>query len=302
MKKMIVFSLVVLLGLGLLSGCSKNEPDRDADLDSGSDMALDQGGAGRENEEWMSADRARDLVQVWLDEHPEMATPYEPTTIGDLYEEIYRYKEEPYYRFSLNGYYWVEILVHPVTGELLCLVTEEADEPVAPTIEILEDYYERYYGEDLDEEGALEMDKKYEKLSDKELKERLTEIQYKVTQENATERPFTSPLNENEQEGIYVDIVSGEPLFSSRDKFDAGCGWPSFTQPLEGKHVIEKEDYSHGMSRVEVRSKFGDSHLGHVFTDGPRDQGGLRYCINGASLRFIPKEKMEEEGYGQYLE
>lgn len=146
------------------------------------------------------------------------------------------------------------------------------------------------------------MENKYKKASDSELRERLTDIEYRVTQKDATERPFSSPLNENELEGIYVDIVTGEPLFSSKDKFDAGCGWPSFTQPLEEDHVLEKEDYSLGMSRVEVRSKYGDSHLGHVFTDGPRDKGGLRYCINGASLRFIPRDKMEEEGYGQYLD
>lgn len=141
----------------------------------------------------------------------------------------------------------------------------------------------------------------YEKPSKKELKEKLSEISYKVTQENATERPFTSEYDKFSQDGIYVDIVSGEPLFSSKDKYDAGCGWPSFTKPIEKENIKEKKDLSHMMIRTEVRSKHGDSHLGHVFTDGPKKEGGLRYCINGAALRFIPKDRLEEEGYGEYL-
>lgn len=143
-------------------------------------------------------------------------------------------------------------------------------------------------------------DKKYIKPSREDLIERLSPIQYKVTQENATERPFSNDYDKNFEDGIYVDIVSGEVLFSSKDKFDAGCGWPSFTKPLEA-NLIEKRDLSHGMVRTEVRSKNADSHLGHVFPDGPKDRGGLRYCINGASLRFIKKEEMEKEGYGEYL-
>ena len=142
---------------------------------------------------------------------------------------------------------------------------------------------------------------KYEKPSKEELMKKLSPIQYKVTQENGTEKPFTHEYNENFEEGIYVDIVSGEPLFSSRDKFDAGCGWPSFTKSLENENIIEKKDTPHWMIRTEVRSKNADSHLGHVFPDGPKDKGGLRYCINGASLRFIKKEDMEKEGYGDYL-
>lgn len=145
------------------------------------------------------------------------------------------------------------------------------------------------------------MSEKYIKPPHDEIKLKLNDIQYGVTQENATERPFTSDLNMNNKEGIYVDIVSGEPLFSSNDKFDAGCGWPSFTKPVEDEHVIEKRDNTHGMTRTEVRSRYGDSHLGHVFNDGPKDKGGLRYCINGASLRFVKKENMEKEGYGEYL-
>jgi len=134
------------------------------------------------------------------------------------------------------------------------------------------------------------------------LRENLSDISYKVTQENATEKPFSSPLNDNFEDGIYVDIVSGEVLFSSKDKFDAGCGWPSFTRPIDDENIIEKKDISHGMIRTEVRSKEADSHLGHVFNDGPREEGGLRYCINGASLRFIKKEDMEKEGYKDYLD
>ncbi len=145
------------------------------------------------------------------------------------------------------------------------------------------------------------MDKKYFKPDDKILREKLTPIQYKVTQKDATERPFSSGYNNNDEEGIYVDIVSGEPLFSSRHKFDAGCGWPSFSEPIVDNNVIEKKDTSHGMFRTEVRSKHGDSHLGHVFDDGPRNMGGLRYCINGAALEFIKKEDLEKKGYGEYL-
>lgn len=142
--------------------------------------------------------------------------------------------------------------------------------------------------------------KDYDKPSREDLIERLTPIEYKVTQEGSTERPFTHEYNKNDEDGIYVDIVSGEPLFSSINKFDAGCGWPSFTTPIED-NIVEKKDISHGMVRKEVRSKFADSHLGHVFNDGPKEAGGLRYCINGASLRFVKKDDMGKEGYGEYL-
>jgi peptide-methionine (R)-S-oxide reductase len=131
---------------------------------------------------------------------------------------------------------------------------------------------------------------------------RLTPEQYRVTQESGTERPGTGELLYNKKPGIYVDIVSGEPLFASSDKYESGCGWPSFTKPIEPANVQELRDMSHGMIRTEVRSKHGDSHLGHVFDDGPRDRGGLRYCINSASLRFVPREEMEAEGYGAYLD
>ena len=136
---------------------------------------------------------------------------------------------------------------------------------------------------------------------DKEqLRKMLTEIQYKVTRENGTERPFSNEYWDNYEKGIYVDIISGKPLFSSRDKFDSGCGWPSFSKPLKADNIMEKKDLSHFMVRTEVRSKTSDSHLGHVFNDGPPPTG-LRYCINSAALRFIPISDMEKEGYGEYL-
>ena len=130
---------------------------------------------------------------------------------------------------------------------------------------------------------------------------RLDAEQYRVTQENGTERPGTGEYLHNDEPGLYVDIVSGEPLFTSRDKFDSGCGWPSFTKPVSDEFINELRDTSHGMIRTEVRSTHGDSHLGHVFPDGPPDRGGLRYCINSAALRFVPLEAMEAEGYGEYI-
>jgi len=133
-----------------------------------------------------------------------------------------------------------------------------------------------------------------------ELKKKLTPMQYEVTQNNGTEPPFYNEYWNHEEEGIYVDIISGKPLFSSKDKFDAGCGWPSFTKPIEETEIVEKNDTTHNMIRTEVRSKTADSHLGHVFPDGPMPTG-LRYCINSASLRFIPKERLKENGYGQFV-
>lgn len=130
----------------------------------------------------------------------------------------------------------------------------------------------------------------------------LSPEEYRVTQQSGTERPGTGRLLHNSESGIYVDIVSGEPLFASTDKYESGCGWPSFTRPVEPAHVTEIEDRSLGMIRTEVRSAHGDSHLGHVFPDGPRDRGGLRYCINSAALRFVHRDDMQAEGYGDYLD
>jgi peptide-methionine (R)-S-oxide reductase len=131
---------------------------------------------------------------------------------------------------------------------------------------------------------------------------RLTPEQYRVTQQDGTERPGTGEYLNNKEPGIYVDVVSGEPLFASSDKYESGCGWPSFVKPITPAHVVENRDLSLGMIRTEVRSAHGDSHLGHVFPDGPRDRGGLRYCINSASLRFVHRDDMEAEGYGEYLD
>lgn len=138
-------------------------------------------------------------------------------------------------------------------------------------------------------------------MNDKEQRlKQLSEMQYYVTQQQGTEPPYRNEYDQHFAEGIYVDIVSGEPLFSSFDKFDAGCGWPSFSKPLKAEEVTEHFDTSHGMRRVEVRSKTADSHLGHVFPDGPQETGGLRYCINSAALRFIPVEELEQQGYGEF--
>ena len=138
------------------------------------------------------------------------------------------------------------------------------------------------------------------KMNKDDLKQKLTPIQYAVTQENGTEPPFQNEYDAHYEDGIYVDVVSGKPLFSSKDKYDAGCGWPSFTKPIEEQEVTEHFDDSHGMRRVEVRSKTADSHLGHVFPDGPPEETGLRYCINSAALRFVKVEDLEKEGYGAY--
>lgn len=141
---------------------------------------------------------------------------------------------------------------------------------------------------------------KYERRP--EVIDSLTPEQYRVTQQNGTERPGTGEYLSNKRSGIYVDVVSGEPLFASAAKYESGCGWPSFVKPIEPDNVVELRDTTHGMIRTEVRSRHGDSHLGHVFPDGPAERGGLRYCINSASLRFVAREDMEAEGYGQYID
>ena len=145
------------------------------------------------------------------------------------------------------------------------------------------------------------MSRRFAKKSKVALQRELTPLQYAVTQENATERPFDNEYDANFQGGIYVDITTGEPLFLSADKFESGCGWPSFSKPIDKALITEHNAFSLFRARTEVRSKTGDAHLGHVFPDGPKELGGLRYCINSASLRFIPKADMEQEGYGDYL-
>ncbi len=161
-------------------------------------------------------------------------------------------------------------------------------------------------GENMDKTNEMEMEqtimkkRAYTIPSDTELREQLTPLQYKVTREEGTERPFANSYWDNKEAGIYVDIISGEPLFSSIDKYKSGTGWPSFTRPLESDNIVEKEDRSIFGARVEIRSKHADAHLGHVFNDGP-EPTGLRYCMNSAALRFVPQDELEKEGYSEYL-
>lgn len=205
-----------------------------------------------------------------------------------------------------------------VISTVLSIEQNKYELPIAIENEPLESFYvaEEYHQDylkknpngychiDLDayKEGVIIIDpNNYKKPSDEYLKEHLTDIQYRVTQLNDTERAFSNEYYDNKEAGIYVDVVTGEPLFSSKDKYDSGCGWPSFTRPIVEEVVRYKVDRSYNMTRQEVRSRSGDSHLGHVFEDGPKDQGGLRYCINSASIRFIPVAEMEKEGYGYLL-
>lgn len=218
-----------------------------------------------------------------------------------------------------TGVYYTDQTDLPVIEEAVKELQSAYSRPVVIEVKPLTNFYpaEGYHQDYLDKNpggychidpALFEMARKanlpsgtYTKPDDATLKSRLTAEQYAVTQKNATEPPFRNAYWDEQREGIYVDITTGEPLFVSTDKFDSGCGWPSFSRPISKGLMVEKLDTSHGMNRMEVRSKTGNAHLGHVFTDGPRDKGGLRYCINSASLRFIPKEQMKAEGYGEYL-
>ena len=196
---------------------------------------------------------------------------------------------------------------------MLVLLDESLEEPNVIENQPLENFYsaEEYHQKYLDKNpngychvGAVHFDEAKAfvgKLQQEALRKRLSTMQYEVTQHGATEPPFNNEYNANFRKGIYVDIVDGTPLFASTEKFESGCGWPSFSRPIAGELVSELDDLTYGRVRTEVRSSAADSHLGHVFNDGPADKGGLRYCINSASLKFVPAEKMEEEGYAEYL-
>jgi peptide methionine sulfoxide reductase msrA/msrB len=215
-----------------------------------------------------------------------------------------------------TGIYYKDEKDKKVIDEVIALEQEKYTAKIQTEVLPLSSYYpaEEYHQDYLEKNPygychvdfsklknqSIGVDPKDYKKPDKELlKRKLTDIQYKVTQENATELPYTNEYWNSREKGIYVDVVTGEPLFSSSDKFDSGCGWPSFTKPIIPEVVEYERDTSHNMIRTEVRSRSGDSHLGHVFEDGPEDKDGLRYCINGASLRFIPYDQMEQEGYGE---
>ena len=219
-----------------------------------------------------------------------------------------------------TGIYYINKADLSTINQAIQALATQYNKPIAVEVEPLTNFYpaEVYHQDYLDKNpggychinlALFEMARKanapktatYQKPDDATLRKKLSAEQYAVTQKNATEPAFHNEFWNEHRPGIYVDITTGEPLFVSTDKFDSGCGWPSFSKPIQKELIAEKKDTTHGMIRTEVRSKTGDAHLGHVFTDGPKDKGGLRYCINSASLRFIPKEKMKEEGYGEYL-
>ncbi len=218
-----------------------------------------------------------------------------------------------------TGIYFVDVMDEAVIRASIDELQKKYKEKIA--IEVMplkqysraEEYHQKYLdknpggychiGTDKFEkaENAVDVSKKYKKRSQEELKAHLTDLQFEVTQNSATEHPFHNEYYDEFRDGIYVDITTGEPLFVSADKFESGCGWPSFSRPIDPGLISDNVDTSFGRVRTEVRSSNSDSHLGHVFEDGPQELGGLRYCINSASLRFIPKEEMEREGYGSYL-
>lgn len=217
-----------------------------------------------------------------------------------------------------TGIYYTNPADLPAIEEAIQTLSKNYQKPIVVEVKPLANFYpaEAYHQDYLDKNeggychispGLFELARKanaapvYKKPDDSTLRKTLTSEQYAVTQKNATEPAFNNEYWNEFGEGIYVDITTGEPLFISTDKFESGCGWPSFSKPIDKKLVEEYRDTSHGMDRVEVRSNTGDAHLGHLFTDGPKDKGGLRYCINSASLRFVPKEKMTAEGYGDYI-
>ncbi len=218
-----------------------------------------------------------------------------------------------------TGIYFTDEKDEPLIEDSISELQKKYKEKIAIEVKPLINYYkaEEYHQKYLDKnpdgychigadkfekaKKASDASKKFVKKPMEELKRDLTEMQFEVTQNSATEPPFQNEYFDKFEEGIYVDITTGEPLFLSDDKFESGCGWPSFSRPIDSSLIKNVEDRSFGRIRTEVRSKNGDAHLGHVFEDGPADLGGLRYCINSASLRFIPKEKMEQEGYGEYL-
>lgn len=219
-----------------------------------------------------------------------------------------------------TGIYYTNKADIPIINQAVKTLAVQTKSPLAIEVKPLNNFYaaETYHQDYLDKNpngychinpALFEMARKanapkanvYQKPDDATLRKKLSAEQYAVTQKNATEPAFQNEYWNEHRPGLYVDITTGEPLFVSTDKFDSGCGWPSFSKPIQKEVVAENKDTSHGMIRTEVRSKNGNAHLGHIFTDGPKDKGGLRYCINSASLRFIPKDKMKEEGYDEYL-